>query len=206
MLERLEWMVRRLLAAGALGAAALAIPGVVASARERGLSSGRPELLFTPSRLALMAIGWLTAARLAWRRLPWRPGRMVRWLLLASGFAASVAGLALAITGRLALGASYRPSSTVGATLAPAHELVTDGPYGRVRHPMYLGLALLAVGSLAIYRTWTTLLFVAQLPVLVVRARREETLLETAFGDRWREYAAAVPAWLPRAWRSAPAT
>ena len=62
---------------------------------------------------------------------------------------------------------------------------------------MYVGLALMAFGSLAIYRTWTTLWFVAQVPVLVVRARREEALLADVFGERWRRYASRVPRWIP---------
>jgi hypothetical protein len=63
---------------------------------------------------------------------------------------------------------------------------------------MYLGLALAALGALAVYRTWSTVLFVLQVPVLVVRAHREEELLARTFGEAWERYAARVPAWLPR--------
>lgn len=199
MLERAERMVRRLVALGAGGAAVVAVPGIVASAADRGRSIGRPELIFSPIRLAAVAGGWFAAAIVAWRPLPWQPSAATRWLLLGTGFAAFVGGLAFAVAGRLALGSSYRPSSTVGASLATGHRLVTDGPYALVRHPMYLGLALMAFGSLALYRTWTTAWFVVQLPVLAVRARREETLLEEVFGDEWRHYAARVPPWLPTA-------
>jgi protein-S-isoprenylcysteine O-methyltransferase Ste14 len=119
-------------------------------------------------------------------------------MLLAGGLGLYLAGMALAVAGRLALGSSYRPSSTLGATLAPNHRLVTSGPFAIVRHPMYLGLALAALGALALYRTWSTMLFVLQVPVLVVRAHREEELLARTFGEAWEQYAARVPAWLPR--------
>jgi protein-S-isoprenylcysteine O-methyltransferase Ste14 len=127
-----------------------------------------------------------------------RPGRASRYALLLGGLIVYLVGMALAVAGRVALGSSYRPSSSVGATLAPDHRLVTSGPFAVVRHPMYLGLALAAIGALAVYRTWSTVLFVVQLPVLVARARREEELLARTFGEAWRRYAARVPAWLPR--------
>jgi protein-S-isoprenylcysteine O-methyltransferase Ste14 len=65
---------------------------------------------------------------------------------------------------------------------------------------MYVGLALAALGSLAVYRTWSTLLFVLQAPVLVVRARREDQLLARTYGEAWQRYAERVPGWLPKGW------
>jgi protein-S-isoprenylcysteine O-methyltransferase Ste14 len=62
---------------------------------------------------------------------------------------------------------------------------------------MYVGLALAAIGALLLYRTWTTLAFVAMLPVLVARARREEESLAERFGARWDSYRRRVPAWIP---------
>jgi hypothetical protein len=104
----------------------------------------------------------------------------------------------LAVCGRLALGPNYRPSTTLGVSLAPDHRLVTTGPFAIIRHPMYAGLMLAAIGSVGLYRTWSTVLFVSQLPVLVIRAKREEELLARTFGEAWERYAARVPPWLPR--------
>jgi protein-S-isoprenylcysteine O-methyltransferase Ste14 len=130
--------------------------------------------------------------------MPIRPGPAGRAVLAVGGLGLVATGLGLAIAGRVGLGASYRPSSTRGFTLAPGHRLVTSGAYGLVRHPMYLGLSLAAVGALALFRTWSTLLFVAQVPVLVVRARREDGLLASTYGDAWRRYADRVPFLFPR--------
>lgn len=154
--------------------------------------------MFTPLRLIGIALGWFGAAAVAWRPLPIRPGHAARWMLLAVGLGVYVAGMGLAVAGRLALGSSYCPSSSLGATLAPDHLLVTSGPFAVVRHPMYLGLALAALGAVATSRTWSTVLWVIQLPVLVVRARHEVELLARTFGEAWSGYAARVPAWRPR--------
>jgi len=197
-LDRAERSAHRLGALVAIAAATTAPPGMVRVVRERGPAGGRPELVFTPLRLLLIGAGWFGAAAAGWRPLPVRPSQPSRWMLLAAGLGLYLAGMGLAVAGRLALGSSYRPSSTLGATLAPNHRLVTRGPFAIVRHPMYLGLALAALGALALYRTWSTMLFVLQVPVLVVRAHREEELLARTFGGAWEQYAARVPAWLPR--------
>jgi protein-S-isoprenylcysteine O-methyltransferase Ste14 len=202
MLDTTERLVRRALACVALAALVMAVPGIVGSVRAGGPRTGRPELVFRPARLSAVTIGWFGAAALAWRPLPVRPGMARRLVLLAGGTLLFALGMALAVSARLALGGSYRPSSTLGVALAPDHRLVTTGPYDIVRHPMYLGLMAAAIGALAVFRTWTTVLFVIQLPVLVVRARSEDRLLAATFGPEWRRYAAAVPGWLPRLERS----
>ena len=199
-LDRAEAIVRRVAGVIALGAAALAAPGIIGSTRADGPAVGRPERVFTPARLLLVALGWVGIAAVAWRPLPIRPSPRVRAALLVGGFLAYVGGFAVAIAGRVALGRSYRPSSTIGVALAPKHRLVTHGPYRLVRHPMYLGLALAALGTLAVYRTWSALLFVLQTPVLVVRARREDLLLAQTYGEAWQRYAERVPGWLPKEW------
>jgi protein-S-isoprenylcysteine O-methyltransferase Ste14 len=197
ILDRAEGLVRWIGGLIAIGAALVAAPGVIGSTRSGGPESGHPGAVFAPARLLSIALGWFAAAAVSWRPLPVQPKPAPRWALLIAGFAAYVGGFGLAVAGRLALGRSYRPSSTIGLALPPEHRLVTDGPYGLVRHPMYLGLMTAALGALALYRTWTTALFVVQLPVLVIRARREEALLEATYGDAWRRYVASVPAWLP---------
>ena len=76
--------------------------------------------------------------------------------------------------------------------------LVTEGPYALIRHPQYVGLALFVVGALVQWPTLPTLLMAPVLLVVYARlARREEAELETRFGDTFRRYRAAVPAFLP---------
>jgi len=79
------------------------------------------------------------------------------------------------------------------------HQLATGGIYARMRHPQYVGFVLILFGFLL---QWPTILTLAMFPVLVymyVRlARREEREVEAAFGDEYRRYAAATPAFFPK--------
>lgn len=74
-------------------------------------------------------------------------------------------------------------------TIDAGHELCTTGPYGLVRHPMYLAVDLLGVGS----AVWVGTVPVVCAAVLLVlggdlRARLEEKALVEAFGSRYRDY------------------
>ena len=78
-------------------------------------------------------------------------------------------------------------------------ERCTTGPYEFVRHPMYLAVDLLGVGS----AVWVPTPIVALAVVLLVlggelRARAEERVLLQAFGNRYRDYVRRVPRILPR--------
>lgn len=76
--------------------------------------------------------------------------------------------------------------------------LATDGSYGYVRHPQYVGFILVLTGFLV---QWPTLLTIAMFPVLVVMyvrlAKQEEREAEAMFGAAYRAYADRVPAFLP---------
>jgi protein-S-isoprenylcysteine O-methyltransferase Ste14 len=76
--------------------------------------------------------------------------------------------------------------------------LVTDGLYGRLRHPQYLGLILLVVAFLIM---WPTILTMLLAPSLIGRyillAREEDRELEKEFRDDFRRYRETVPAFIP---------
>jgi len=79
------------------------------------------------------------------------------------------------------------------------HTLATTGPYAHIRHPQYAAFVLILFGFLL---QWPTLLTLAMFPVLTYMylrlARREEREVEKEFGDSYRRYAAATPAFFPR--------
>lgn len=89
-----------------------------------------------------------------------------------------VAGLVVAGRGLLDLGPNVTPFPRPRDTGA----LVEHGIYGVIRHPIYAGLILLAVGwSLARTSSLALLLAVAFVVFLDLKARREEIFLAAAF-------------------------
>ncbi len=88
--------------------------------------------------------------------------------------------------------------------LFKTRELVTSGPYARVRHPLYLGTLLIGLGLLAMAGTRVALVGV---PLgllfffgyyLPYKDRTECHRLEERYGRVFRLYRHAVPALLPR--------
>ena len=70
-----------------------------------------------------------------------------------------------------------------------ARVLVTTGLYARFRHPIYVFGTLAFLLVLLAVQGWSALVVWAVLiPVQVVRARREESVLATAFGAQYGTY------------------
>jgi protein-S-isoprenylcysteine O-methyltransferase Ste14 len=107
-------------------------------------------------------------------------------------------GLALYLWGAKTLGTMYKPSSAFGVQLNVGHKLITYGPFALVRHPLYLGLQVVAIGGLLVYGNWTFVFIAVNFLALFIRARREEQALAAEFGKEWEMYASQVPAWIPR--------
>jgi protein-S-isoprenylcysteine O-methyltransferase Ste14 len=107
-------------------------------------------------------------------------------LLAALGSLLAVAGAALVLRSRAELGPAW--SFVPKAGQEPG--LVTTGPYRLVRHPIYLGLALLAMGEALAFSSWPAFLIVLSgiVPTFAWRARAEETLLSRTFGKRYALY------------------
>lgn len=78
--------------------------------------------------------------------------------------------------------------------------LVTDGPYGVVRNPMYLGIAMIGLGIvLVLFRWWTSaifiLIFILQYILLIFK---EEKRLIDKFGQEYKNYINSTPLILPK--------
>ena len=86
----------------------------------------------------------------------------------------------------------YRAEITAG------HQLATGGPFRFIRHPLYAGLDLLALGT----ALWIPSLieWIALALMLLagdLRARAEESLLERAFGQSYRDYRQRTRRFIP---------
>ena len=97
-----------------------------------------------------------------------------------------LAGAGLVVRSRAELGPAW--------SLVPRADqdmgLVTTGPYRLVRHPIYLGLALLAMGEALAFNSWPAVLIVLSgiVPTFAWRARAEEELLSRTFDERYALY------------------
>jgi protein-S-isoprenylcysteine O-methyltransferase Ste14 len=121
-------------------------------------------------------------------RVPfWFPGQRVAGALVI-GAGAALAAWALV---------SFR-SWRFRAALDSSHQLATGGPFRIMRHPIYMALNLLALGTALWIPTaivWTG--FVLMVIGSDLRARAEETLLAQAFGPTYREYCARTRRFVP---------
>jgi protein-S-isoprenylcysteine O-methyltransferase Ste14 len=81
------------------------------------------------------------------------------------------------------------------------HELVTRGPYSRIRHPSYTGAIIGALAYALLYLNMIMLIaFLAVLAIAYKRAVLEEELLgsEDGFGQEYRDYMKKTGRFLPR--------
>jgi len=108
-------------------------------------------------------------------------GNTIRWL----GVVLFGVGGALRIWPVFVLGNRF--SGLVA--IQPGHTLVTNGIYGVIRHPSYLGLLMNSLGWAFAFRSLVgVLLAVLIVPPLVARISAEERLLSSQFGDEYDAY------------------
>ncbi|HRQ38078.1 MAG TPA: isoprenylcysteine carboxylmethyltransferase family protein [Chloroflexota bacterium] len=170
--------------------------------RPSGRKTGRePHLFRTPAFYLFTVLGYFGLCYRLWRPLPLALSRPVRALAVVFGSLLYFPGLVLLMWGRLTLGPMYNVSSSLGVQLYADHRLITHGPFAYVRHPMYLGLWFVGVGGLLLYRTWTFVFLLLQLPAMFARAWREEQALAAEFGSQWQIYCQQTPAWLPHVFK-----
>ena len=114
----------------------------------------------------------------------------------ADGLALKLVGAALGLAGLLVYGIALRDlgaSWGLGIDRTRPGPLVTGGIYGRMRHPIYVALDLLFVGTcLALNRCIFLLLALVMVPLLHAMMRREERFLTELYGQAYRDYCSRV--------------
>jgi len=80
----------------------------------------------------------------------------------------------------------------------PSSSLVTVGPYRVTRNPMYVSLTLLYVGlGFLLNIAWAFIILPAVIFIINVYViRREESYLESKYGEQYRAYKKKVGRWL----------
>ena len=122
------------------------------------------------------------------------PPAVRAWQFVALGVA--LAGLVVRV---VAIGTAPAGTSERSTTNPRASELRTTGLYSIVRHPLYLGNTLTAVGFACFTAVWYLPVIVALIGILYHEriAAREEVFLEGRFGEGFLRWADAVPAMVP---------
>jgi protein-S-isoprenylcysteine O-methyltransferase Ste14 len=96
-------------------------------------------------------------------------------------------------------GSSYLRAGVVWDANARSDTLLIAGPFRYVRNPLYLGNGFLAVGvGLMAPVAGCAFIIITNLLFVIALARHEEVILERAYGERFRKYAAQVPSLIPR--------
>jgi len=116
------------------------------------------------------------------------PPAMPAWSVLC-GFAVFGSGLYLTYNAHVTLGMNY---SAAIADKKPRN-LVTRGPYGIIRHPIYLGACIMWLGfEIALY---SPLIFSIPvfIPLIIWQINREEKTLSSIFEDAWSKYKQSTP-------------
>jgi protein-S-isoprenylcysteine O-methyltransferase Ste14 len=148
-------------------------------------------IIFPPFLLLSLVILSIVLGRLRPLRILPRFSRPAR---VVAGAATLVSGIGLAASANRQM----ETSKTNVNPFKPSLQLVTQGPFGVSRNPIYVGgfLALLGLG-LVFSLDWVFLLFLPGAMFLEYGViRPEERYLERIFGARYRDYRSRVRRYL----------
>ena len=110
--------------------------------------------------------------------------------------ALTVIGIGLAIWARFCLGRNWSPRPAV----KERPELVTSGPYAVIRHPIYAGVLLAALGA-ALTGTIFGFILVAVIGVVfLTRIGQEEKIMRGLFPNDYPAYQARTKRLIPFVW------
>jgi protein-S-isoprenylcysteine O-methyltransferase Ste14 len=160
----------------------------------------RPNIIPWPPIIyagcALVALGLNYVHPLAWPTDHWKLVLMLTGLVL----------LVVAVTIEVSAVRAFRRHKTTIQPHRGASALITDGPFGFSRNPIYLGNTFLVFGAGLLFGIAWLLpaAFIGAALTQKLAIEREERHLAAGFGKAWEEYVAATPRWLgqPRHWTS----
>lgn len=110
---------------------------------------------------------------------------VTRYYFVVVGVVLFVMALIIFITARVALGSNWTWS---GYLLRDRHKLITKGPYGFIRHPLYTSYVLCGIASGLILTDSRIIVFIILLlPILYWKALIEEQHLRMIFPE-YRDY------------------
>ncbi|HTQ59619.1 MAG TPA: isoprenylcysteine carboxylmethyltransferase family protein [Candidatus Solibacter sp.] len=138
--------------------------------------------------IILLSTTWIP---LRWLYKPlWSAGLRPFWL----GAAITIGGLLFAVWAREHLGRNWSNS----VSIKQDHELITSGPYGVVRHPIYTGILEGFLGlAIAISEVRGFVVFVVFFLMFWAKLRKEEQWMRSQFGETYAKYVHRTAALVP---------
>jgi protein-S-isoprenylcysteine O-methyltransferase Ste14 len=133
--------------------------------------------------------------------------KLMEWSALPLPIWARWAGLALGVFSIFLNAWSHKTLSTkLGEDFDPmlrlpkVPALVKDGPYTKMRHPIYLAFLLMQTSVLLLTSNWVIGLcgIAIIISVIVIRIPEEENLLIEQFGAEYREYMKSTGIFFPK--------
>ncbi|MEW6633819.1 MAG: isoprenylcysteine carboxylmethyltransferase family protein [Pseudomonadota bacterium] len=157
-----------------------------------GATKARHGIIAWPPVIYVVAIALSVVLGMLYP-LPW-VGDVFGDLLFGVGLVALFGVAALWIA---AIRAMFRARTTLDPNAEPDH-LVTSGPFGITRNPMYLANTLLLIGvALITGIAWFLLFaFLAAFATQKLAIEKEEKILTAKFGKKYRDYAKRVRRWI----------
>jgi protein-S-isoprenylcysteine O-methyltransferase Ste14 len=167
------------------------LAGAVTAKRSARTQSPASRLLQITPEIAAFFLLFGRVRWPSWLRSSFTPDSLTSaWI----GLALTAAGIAFAIWARLWIGRNW--SGRV--TIKEEHELIQNGPYAIVRHPIYSGFLLAILGTAIVHDELRSLL---ALPLATLgwtfKLRMEETFMTQQFGSAYLDYKRRVKALVP---------
>ena len=159
----------------------------------------KPPVAVRQSRLALLAAILIYALYcLPLSSIPLLGQRIVPRFAAAEIVGAFMCafGVGFAIWARHVLAESWNAA----VTLHERHALVQAGPYAIVRHPIYFGFLVAAVGMVLVLGEVRALVLLFGIEVLLKKMGHEESILRMTFPDQYPQYERRVKRLLPYVW------
>jgi len=190
------WVAKAAVLVGSIVMVAIRAPH---GQRSRGVKVAKSRK--GPLEIALLTVAWLGFfVPLFWVATPWLAfaDYPLRPVPFVSGITCLAVGLWFFHRSHADLGTNW----SVTLELREKHQLITEGIYRRVRHPMYMALFLYSVGQALALPNWVAgpSYLVAFGLLFAFRIGPEERMMREEFGADYDAYVARTKRLVPGIW------
>lgn len=160
---------------------------------ERSFKGALEVMLLTLAWVGFFVpIIWVVSPAFSFADYPLQPGPFI------AGTACIIVGLWLLYRSHADLGTNW----SITLEVRENHQLVTEGVYRSVRHPMYTAFFLYSIGQALVLPNWVAgpAYSLAFGVLFALRIGAEERMMIETFGDEYRAYIARTKRLVPGIW------